>query len=248
MGYIKRTLFIFCLVVFLMLPSIAFCGEVLNIATGEWAPYVSEAEGGSGICADIVRAAFAAEGIKAEFCFYPWKRALRSLELAGVDGSFPWVKRDEREQLFLYSDSIYEMKTSLFFLKKRFKEPVVFSSKAMSKYMVGVPLGYELGNDLKQMGFKCEPVSCIKNGFEMLLKERIDFLLESDDVGRHMIKKTYPEQISDFGEIVTSLKTESLYLLFCKKKKNSKYFLSRFNKGLRKIKADGIYAKLVDSY
>ncbi len=39
--------------------------------------------GAAGICADIVKAAFAAEVIKAEFRFYPWKRALRSLKQAG---------------------------------------------------------------------------------------------------------------------------------------------------------------------
>ncbi|ACS78307.1 substrate-binding periplasmic protein [Maridesulfovibrio salexigens] len=222
--------------------------EVVTVATGEWEPYVSKSNGGSGICTDIVKAAFAAEGIKVEFQFYPWKRALRCLMQAGVDGSFPWVKRDEREKLFLYSDPIYEMKASLFYLKKRFKDHADISSDVIKKYLVGVPLGYELGNDLKQMGYKCEPVPCISNGFEMLLKGRIDFLLESDDVGRYLIKESYSGLISEFGEIAAPLKSESLHLLLCKKRNNSKYLLRMFNKGLKKIKSSGKYAKLIEKY
>lgn len=223
-------------------------GEVVTVATGEWAPYVYEEGGGRGICADIVRASFAAEGIKAEFRFYPWKRALRSLKQAGVDGSFPWVKRDEREELFLYSDPIYEMKASLFYLKKRFKDHSDLSGDVIKKYLVGVPLGYELGHDLKQMGYRCEPVPCLSNGFEMLLKGRIDFLLESDDVGRYLIKESYSGHISDFGEIAAPLQPESLHLLLCKKSMNSRYLLNMFNEGLKKIKASGEFAKLIGKY
>ncbi|WP_320173480.1 transporter substrate-binding domain-containing protein [Maridesulfovibrio sp.] len=222
--------------------------EIVTVATGEWEPYVSEADGGGGICADIVKAVFAAQEIKAELHFYPWKRALWSLKQAAVDGSFPWVKRADREQAFLYSDPIYEMQASLFYLKKRFEEPVTISSEGKGKYLVGVPLGYELGNDLRQMGFRCESVPCISNGFEMLLKGRIDFLLESDAVGRFLINKVYTDHVSDFGEIAAPLKSESLYLLFCKKKKNSKYLFKMFNQGLKKIKESGTYAKLIEKY
>ncbi|MDG3085119.1 hypothetical protein P7F88_02995 [Vibrio hannami] len=49
--------------------------RIVNVTTGEWAPYTSQNLPHGGLANHIVSEAFSAVGIKTNFGFFPWRRS-----------------------------------------------------------------------------------------------------------------------------------------------------------------------------
>lgn len=99
--------------VLLGLVSLACCSplvaqETVRIAVGEWPPYLSENAQHYGVAAHIVEEAFQASDMKVEIDFLPWARVLVYVESGQYDASILWVKTQEREASFLFSDVVLE--------------------------------------------------------------------------------------------------------------------------------------------
>ena len=86
--------------------ALASQAQTLRIATGELPPYASAARADQGISLHIVREAFAREGIRVEYVFMPWTRALVEAREGKWDGTAAWGRSPERDQGFLISDNV----------------------------------------------------------------------------------------------------------------------------------------------
>jgi len=65
----------------------------------------------------IVTEAFALEGIKVTYGFFPWKRAYLEAKRGLYDGSVVWSKNTDREAGFYFSNAIFSDEKVLFHLK-----------------------------------------------------------------------------------------------------------------------------------
>ena len=227
----------------------AFAREVMTVATGEWAPYVSVQKGGTGMSFDIVSAAMKRAGLIAEYEFYPWKRAMLTLENGKAMASFPWVKRPEREEFALYSDPLHSRTVRLFYSKKFYPEGLIASNiEELKKYRIGVARGYAQLEQYRKMGLNIVEVPDNEMGMQKLVRGHIDFMSESHVVGNVLIRTLFPGKDALFSSIPAPVGAERLYLLFTKKNIESEKFLRKFNRGLQSIKDDGTFEMIVKKY
>lgn len=110
----------FSLLVLLFLNSVTFIqAEDKNVilSTGEWKPYISKFMPYYGPLSRIVTEAFALEGIKVNYLFFPWKRSMIEAQNGEVDGTSSWGYHEKRLNEFYHSDKVAEQKYAFFHLK-----------------------------------------------------------------------------------------------------------------------------------
>ncbi len=91
--------------------------EIIRITTGEHPPYLSENLKHNGVGLRIIKEAFALEGVKVEYGFFPWKRSYQLAKQGVWDASATWGYNTERDNYFYFSDPIYPAIAAFFHLK-----------------------------------------------------------------------------------------------------------------------------------
>lgn len=236
-------------VMMLLSAAPVFAGETLTIATGEWPPYSGKNLPAHGLCSDIVTEAFKAQGIECNYEFYPWKRALFLVQSGSVGCSVPWSKRILDKGTVLYSDSLLEHRLSFFYMKKKFTCGVEWKDLTELKmYRIGVPRGYLQEKTFKAKGLTIDVIDSFRSGIKMLQKGYIDLLLENSVVGEHIINTELPEIKDDIGEEWTKIEPEAAIALFSRKSKGAGFFRSKLNKGLKVIRKNGTYSRIMKKH
>ncbi|NDV24402.1 ABC transporter substrate-binding protein [Desulfovibrio sp. JC022] len=243
-----KFLYLALILLFLCEPVCAGEEKVL-LSTGEWAPYTSEYVQGGGLCSEIVGAAFAAVDMNTELKFYPWKRAILSFQRGEVEGSFPWVRRNETAAYALFSSPLHSQKYSFFYYKEKFPDGISYKNlDELMKYRIGICRGYFYGSQLTEMGLNTQLINNSSNGIMMLMRGYIDLMTEDSVVGNYLISVLMPGREHEFGENQAPLKSEPVYLLVSKKNPDGKALIERFDSGLAKIKANGIYDEILKKH
>ncbi len=232
---------------------IAAAEDVVTVATGEWAPYVTAEAGGGGMSYEIVSAAMERAELTAKYEYYPWKRALLTLKSGMAMASFPWIKMSDREEFALYSAPLHSRSVRLFYYRKFYlegevKREVENGVQNGDKYSIGVVRGYAQVDQYRKMGFNIVIVPDNEMGMQKLVRGHIALMSESRAVGYDLIRKLFPAQQSLFGSVPAPVKAESLYMLFTRKNKESSELVRRFNQGLQDIKEDGTFDRIVEKY
>lgn len=221
--------------------------ETIRLASGEWAPYLSEHLKHYGVVSRIVTEAFALEGVKVEYGFRPWKRAYKEALIGAYDGSVVWTKNPKREQDFYYSDQVIEGESVLFHLKSY---PFDWKSKEdLTGLRVGGELGYNyaLLQDLQEQGkIKLNRVASDKQNFGMLLHKRIDIFQQDRVAGYDFLNDHFtPEEIQQITHHPKPIRTDPYHLILSKKNDDNQRLLKLFNKGLKRLKENGKYQQYI---
>lgn len=218
------------------------------IATGEWAPLTSESFDRNGMCAELTTAAFKEMGISVKYKFYPWKRVWLYMEKGKVDGAIPWMYTPEREDRVFFSDNIFFGKRGLFYHVEKLPEADRNAANLIKKYEISV-----IGADghiaqLKRMGVKVNTVPSIKNGLKMLSRGHIKALFINYYVGWHEVGLLDENEKVLIRAVEYNISDRSNHIIFPKKRKGSADLCAKFNEGLKRIKANGIYDKIINDY
>ena len=78
----------------LIFSSSLSANETIRIANGEWPPYLSKELKHYGVASRIVAEAFALEGVKVKYGFFPWGRAYAVVQRGEWDGSVIWTIKE----------------------------------------------------------------------------------------------------------------------------------------------------------
>ncbi|NDV25887.1 ABC transporter substrate-binding protein [Desulfovibrio sp. JC010] len=247
---IKSAIFIIIQLLFLLSSPVDGLAErrSVSLATGEWPPYVSEYLVDNGMAAELVAEVFKEVGIEVSNTFYPWTRALLSVEKGGCAGSYPWRKEVDREEFGLFSDELFSTEFMFFYYKNKFQDNESLNAEKVYPYIVGVPLGYAQLEDLKKRGYRCKVITNSANGILMLLKGHIDFLAEAEAVGDFLIRQLLMGREDEFGKINAGLSPKPMRLIISKHDPDAEMLLEKFNKGLKKIKASGKYSMIMEKH
>src|SRR5688572_21588603 len=76
----------------------------VRLASLEWEPYIGSDLPDQGYVTELVRAAYADQGVAVEIEFYPWARALHLARTGAVDGLVPEYFNASRETEFRFSE------------------------------------------------------------------------------------------------------------------------------------------------
>ncbi|MCX7208569.1 MAG: transporter substrate-binding domain-containing protein [Proteobacteria bacterium] len=220
----------------------------VRIASGEFQPYLSKSLRNEGFITQIIKAAFKQQNVAVSIAYYPWKRSYNMVIKGEADLTPYWVKTQEREQLFILSDPINVVQYGFFHLKDKEITHLDFSN--LNKYKVGVSFGYSYGEAFdtarKNQQFICDEAPSDEVNIKKLIAKRIDLFTADKILGQYLISKTLPakdaEKITFFPK---NFSEKPVYLLISKKIPNGEEIADEFNKGLKKIKQNGEYQRIM---
>ncbi len=234
--------------------------KVITIASEEYAPYTGTALANNGVDCEIVFKAFASQGIRVKFVFVPGARSYQMAQSGTVAATLPWAMRDQRKIDFWYSDPVIEIDLeNFFYVESQAAEMAQWNPQQRDYALLrGKRISAITGHDYGPAFQEAEAsgiitvsrVRTIKQGFQMLLKKRVDLLISKPCVAKYVLLN------SDFDEVeALSIKntaerigqTAYDYLLFSKKFPQSEDLLKAFNRGLEQLKKNGQYDKIIST-
>lgn len=226
-----------------------FAQQEVKIATGEYAPYTSQAMTGKGFFSEIVTASFEAVGITPQYEFYPWARCEYLLENDRVFAIMPYTVTEERKQKYSFSDEVAASTGRFFYLKSRFPQGLSYQEWSDLKDInLGGTRGYWYEETFKKAGLDVDYVSSDIVNLRKLKAGRIDAFVMNELQGRAMIKEEFPGQQEAFGVVEKPADQSWLRLMIAPGYPNAAEITQEFNRGLEIIKKNGTYADILEKY
>jgi len=223
-----------------------FANEVINLSTGEWAPYTSQDSKNGQVAQTIVTEAFKLENIDVVYVYKAWEETFKMAKDVKADGTIPWFKTKERQADFFYSKkAIIRTKTVFFHLKS-----LDFDWKSyddLKKYKIGGTTGFKAAKLLKEKGLAVQMADTEELNFKKLLKGEIDITSSSLLVGFNLINKLFPaEKVSMFTSHSKKVyPATGAFLLVSKKHPKGQEIVDKFDSGLLKLIKSGRYIKII---
>ena len=243
---LKKTL-LFSLVLLFSTSSFSFAKN-FEIATGEWAPFVSQSMTDGGPTAQVVKAALEAAGHSVTFKYMPWKRVEVLTQQRKAVASFPWSMRDIFKDTTYQSTPLAHQRMVFFYLKDKLPGWDYKDLEGLKKIRVGGSQGYAYVGILEGGGVKPVYSKNIKTSLKMLLHERVDVVPESQLVGWQAIREHYAAEESKIASSQTPLFVKPLYLMISKAHPDGEELLREFEKGFKIIRENGTFKTLLDAH
>lgn len=221
--------------------------KIIVLATGEWAPYVSEENEGSGICTEIITAAFKKSGYETSYSFYPWKRCEVLAERGDVFATFPYRVTDERKERFYFSDKIV-FSSGRFFYMKTFGTVDYTEFSDLKEYKLGGVRGYWYEKDFNEAGLIVDYSISDEINIRKLAAGRVQIAAGDEAVGWQLIYELFPDEVDSFATMNKPLNQDGLHLMVSMNYPGSERIVKDFNTGLQKIKDSGEYAVILAKY
>lgn len=245
-----KSLITICILISICFSSLSkgHCKDIqLTLCTGEWQPYTSEEMANYGLFTEIVSAVFKEMGVSPQYRFYPWRRCFMNVKNGYVFGAFPYSITEEREKDVLYSESIISSQNMLFYRVDKFPQGIVYNRlEDLKPYILGGVLGYYYEEIFKQANLTVSYLQTEEKILKLLYKNRIDFMPMNEQVGWHLIRKMYPQEIGEFATIPTPLSSGGLHLIVSKQYPDAEKLLKQFNTALRIVKNKPIYKLILN--
>jgi len=212
-----------------------------------WAPHYGKNLEGGGYAVEIIRDALKRVGYKLETVWLPWKRAQVEAARGDYDGLGASYYNKERANKFAYSNPIAATEVVFF---KRTEDDIKYSKlEDLKPYKIGTGFGYGYPEKFVKADYlkKIEAYE-LKTNIRRLLHNRIDLIIGSRKAILFYLKKEYPDKINSVEVLGSPLETMPLYVLFSRKRPNYEQKVKDFNRGLKMIKEDGTYYKIMKKH
>ncbi len=212
-----------------------------------WAPHYGKGLKQGGYTVEIIKEALKRVGYELETVWLPWKRAQVEAARGDYDGLGASYYNEERANRFAYSDPIATTEVVFF---KRTEDDIKYSNlEDLKPYKIGTGFGYGYPEQFVKADYlkKIEAYE-LKTNITRLLHKRIDLIIGSRKAILFYLKQKYPDKINSLEILGNPLETLPLYVLFSKKKPDYKQKIEDFNRGLKMIKEDGTYHKIMKNH
>ncbi|MGP4843455.1 substrate-binding periplasmic protein [Marinobacter sp. 1Y8] len=221
--------------------------DPVKITNGNWPPYLVD-KPPYGVISQIISTAFEAEGLSAEFGFFPWPRSFALAQKGNWDGSAAWSCNPKRLKDFYFSMPVFPATIVLF---HRTNKPVDWDTlEDLGKYRIGTSQGYFYGNPfmeaVKSGKLKAETATSDIINFRKLLAGRIDAFPVDVVVGNEILRTAFTAKerrrlTFDVKEIFVG----DLHLMLSRQVPGNAALLKRFNRGLEAIRRSGEMAHII---
>lgn len=223
--------------------------QEIPLATGEWEPYTGQKMENFGFFPELVNAVFKEMGKTPKYSFLPWKRAEDSTKDGENFAAFPYIRTEEREKTFAFSDEVSFTQGLLFYRKDKITKEITYEKfDDLAAYTIGGTLGYWYEKPFKEAKLKVEFVAKDELNFLKLHQGKVDLVASDWLVGWGLIKKLYPNDVAKFDTVKKPLNRDGLRLMVSKKYPNSEEILKQFNASLKSIKDKGTYKAILDKF
>ncbi len=240
---VRQILLLLCVVPYALAETITVNAE------DDWAPFSSitaNKRSAEGLSVDLVRAAFATQGIDVRFMPVPFARCLFEVEHGQVVACFNASITEENKEKFLWpSQSLLSEGLSILALSEAKLQNI--GPKDLEGRTVGITNGYTYPMSLMRNNKIIKDVSRSDTvQLKKLMSRRIEYAIINTTPARLMINAdpAMRERIKIVGSVELSL----LYLNFSKKHPDAPRLLVAFEKGLKTIQSNGTYARIQNDF
>ncbi|MBE7637141.1 transporter substrate-binding domain-containing protein [Sneathiella sp. P13V-1] len=235
--------FIYSLLISAFIPGVLAADEkeAVLFACNEFPPQKMEnsADGKKGIDVDILEAVFQDINIDFEIRYYPWKRALQLAQNGSVDGLCSCSYTKEREQYFHYTEKMGDVGIGLFYKTGKSPDNILDNGNR-----IGVIRGYALSRDLVKKNVEKVDFNDDLLALRILNVNRIEGFYSYRDTGLYLLRKNPLIKDIKYKEYHSS----DYFSCFSKETFNDRSLVNKFNKGLKKLKENGEYDKILNEY
>ncbi|MEN9438501.1 MAG: hypothetical protein RIR09_3156 [Pseudomonadota bacterium] len=233
------------------LAGLTHAQPITLVSGNDYAPYVDSGLPQGGMVTELVKAAFAHSQREVVMQWKPWARGLEEAKQGKYSGTFPYLRNTERAQDFLYSDEVVAVRSTAFVKAgdTRFDFTNV-ASLAGSTYCL--PVGWAATPKLAPLvasgQIKVASPNSISACAKLVALGRADYFVYGD------IQVAYALKSGDLpaGNIVMvksePLALTPLYFIASKTVPGSAQLIESFNAGLKAIRKNGLYGKIVKAY
>ena len=202
---------------------------------------------------DVVRAALEPQGYVVKVTFMPWARGLEETKAGNFDGIYGAFLTDERLKWFEFGDPIGQ--ATKIFLKRKNRSDINFAGDltSLKGLLIGVPRGFVNTLEFDRANYLNKYILSPEGGqgIKMLMADRLDVLIVTEEVARYRIDNLNFEYsgLYDTLEFVRPyLQKRNLHMAISKK--SSKYLekTQDLNVGLARIKLNGTYKRIKERY
>ncbi len=195
----------------------------------------------------VSKAVFKRVGYNVKIRPVPWERAMREAKSGQVDGIIGVWYSEERSQFFEYTKPIY--KHRVFFFKRKDQDINYTTLKDLQGYTIGVVRGWTYSEEFDQATFlQKDVVKDRRSNLLKLIHGRIDLTPDVEHDVHLRLHANFPEHADDIETVGKPLVVHLLYTIVSKANPNHKNIVEDFNRGLKMIKNDGTYNKILDAY
>lgn len=216
----------------------AASAQTLQMASGEWAPYIGSELKRQGVVAQILQEALQTQGATLHVRFLPWPRAYKATARGDYDLLAPAYVSAERKLRFLVSEPFLDTRVGFFTLPER---PVQFDGLAsLLNYRIGVVRGYANLDAFDRAAFlDKEWVNSDLQNLEKLLRGRIDLAVMDQFTGQYLLATEAPIHLRSVRFVEPPLAVKPLHVLIGQQHPQAAEILEMVNKGLQVLKAQG---------
>ena len=221
--------------------------RTITIATGEYPPWTGAELPNHGQVNQIIQEAFASENIAVKFVYLPWKRAFEETRQGRFDASSYWYDSTERRAYMLFSDPLVINRTVFF--QRSEDAPIQWQTFAdLSRYKLSATVGFTYTNEFYQAVDSkiIDPlmVPSDTQNIKLLIARRTDLFATEEMSGFYMAAQLHIDP-RKLRVIEPALSTPKGYLLISKIHPEGEQIMASFNRGLKTIKANGTYKKIL---
>ncbi|MEI7611367.1 MAG: transporter substrate-binding domain-containing protein [Betaproteobacteria bacterium] len=221
--------------------------DTIVLSTEQWEPYIAEHLPDNGFLGEIVRESFKRSGYAVKYRFFPWARVVAMSNSGEVDGYLPAYYSQERELASFFSEP-FSAGFNVFF-KMRALDVSYIKLEDLKPYRIGVVRGYVNEEKFDQADFLQKDYSTDNlTNVKKLSSGRIDLFVADKYVGLYLLKNNFPDLVNAIDFIENPLSRNNLYVCISRKTANAALKVKAFNNGLKLIKADGTYQRILNKH
>jgi len=230
--------------VLLGMLSVAHARDV-SLVTVDWEPYYGSKMKNYGVTAELAAEAFKRVGHNATFGWYPWKRSLKMVADGKKDIVMGAYISEERKKTYIFSDPLFNVDVGII-VRKDVGITEYSSLKDLTQYKIGVSNGWTTTPefdtaDYLNKDYAHGPV----NNMKKLFAKRVDMLAMSVNLFKFELSKDPKHDMSEVVVLKPLLASKQLYIMMGRAVPDHKEIMAAFNRGLKEIRADGTYDKIM---
>ena len=216
------------------------------MATLNWEPYYGEELPRDGFFTALVRAAFDRGGHDASVQFMPWARAMLEIKQGDRDVLLGAYYNEERAETYLASDSIYTDAVGIVTREDLTDIREFDSLEDLSGYTIGYGRGYSVNEEFDNAEYlDKEPENSQVLNLRKLYAGRIDMIAGSFASIRYLANRE-GHDVDELVFLEPTLNENTLHIMVSRSIDDGEQLLADFHEGLREIREDGTYDRILE--
>jgi|TARA_R110001583_G_C5623435_1_gene406433 polar amino acid transport system substrate-binding protein len=195
---------------------------------------------------EVLRAAYATQGVSVRIELRPWKRIMRDVEAGLVLGAVSCRPIPSRERFAIFSDDLSDS-ANAFVTRRSFLDDEVPTLDILKKYNVAAVNGWSQTNILDSADIPYSSVSGLEQGINVLLRRNQDVFMTERDSAIFAAKRMQVIDSLSFYD-VSELGLDHYTTCFSRSYPEAEKWRDVLNKGLKELGASGKREEILKKY